>query len=244
MTTLELKSIGVIRSCFTEKFGVPRQSGMIREARGVLKLNPEPEFKEALKHLERFSHIWVLFHFHQHGDKPWRPMIRPPRLDAPRTVGVFASRSPHRPNPVGISAVKLDSIDWNAPGGVELHLSGIDLLNDTPVFDIKPYLPYADSIPEANSGWAESTIPEYEVTYSIESLEDLRILEADRPDVKALITEMLKFDPRPTSQRRATPIEDSGNNGLKFGFHLFDFDVQWRILDGRILVAGLPRLTS
>lgn len=243
MTTLELKPIGVIRSCFTEKFGVPRQSGMIREARGVLKLNPEPEFKDALRHLERFSHIWVLFHFHQHGDKPWRPMIRPPRLDAPRTVGVFASRSPHRPNPVGMSAVKLDSIDWEATGGIELHLSGIDLLNETPVFDIKPYLPYADSIPEANSGWAESTIPEYEVTYAAETQEALRTLEAERPGAQALITEMLKFDPRPTSQRRASPIENRENDGLKFGFHLFDFDVQWRIQGGGIHVVALPRVS-
>ena len=145
--------IGVIRTNFTEKFGVPRQSMMISEALGVLKLHPDPSFRAALNHLDRFTHIWVVFIFHQSVEKGWRPTIRPPRVDAPRKVGVFASRSPHRPNPIGLSAVKLERIDLDAPGGIEIHLSGVDLLDGTPVLDIKPYLPSTDAEAGASMGW-------------------------------------------------------------------------------------------
>src|SRR5690242_18464905 len=103
--------IGTMKTCFTEKFGVPRQSLMVSEARGILKLNPEPAYRSGLNHLEQFSHVWIVFLFHQHETRGWRSTIRPPRIDAPRRVGVFASRSPHRPNPIGLSAVQLDRID-------------------------------------------------------------------------------------------------------------------------------------
>ena len=234
--------IGVIRTNFTEKFGVPRQSMMISEALGVLKLHPDPSFRAALNHLDRFTHIWVVFIFHQSVEKGWRPTIRPPRVDAPRKVGVFASRSPHRPNPIGLSAVKLERIDLDAPGGIEIHLSGVDLLDGTPVLDIKPYLPYADCIKEAGGGWAEGEIPRYRVEFSIESQERLdREATPLHPRIQNLIAQMLEWDPRPTSQRRAMPIEDPLSEGLRFGFRILDFDVQWEIRKSGIRVIDLAR---
>ncbi len=236
--------IGSIRSVFTEKFGVPRQSMMMSEARAILKLNSDPQFSIALNHLENFSHIFVIFIFHQHLEKGWRPTIRPPRLDAPRRVGVFASRSPHRPNPIGISAVKLDRIDRDAPGGIEIHLSGVDLLDGTPVIDIKPYLAYADCIATANAGWAQSAIARYRVTFSPESQRAVEeITRTRQPRFKELVTQMLEWDPRPTSQRRAMPIEEEETQGMVFGTNLFNFDIQWRIENRGIYVLQFIPLT-
>lgn len=232
--------IGVIRTCFTEKFGLPRQSLMVDEARGVLKLNPDPGYRVALNHLDRFSHLWVVFVFHRALEKGWRPTIRPPRVDAPRRVGVFASRSPHRPNPVGMSVVRLERIDLDAPGGIELHLSGIDLMDGTPVLDIKPYLPYADRVEGASGGWAEGEIPRYAVEFSPEALQALSApLAAGHPRLRELVTQMLEWDPRPTSQRRAMPIEAPANEGRRFGFRVLDFDVRWEIRGGGIRVLGI-----
>ena len=232
--------IGVIRTSFTEKFGVPRQSMMIREARGVLKLNPESSYRDALNHLDQFSHVWILFVFHTHLEKGWRPTIRPPRLEAPRRVGVFASRTPHRPNPIGISAVKLDRIDLDAVGGIELHLSGVDFLDGTPVLDIKPYLPFADSIPEANSGWAGSEIPKYRVEFSNESLQAMEAISLERhPRFKELVEQILEWDPRPTSQRRAMPIDSAEMQGMEFGTRILDKDIQWQIKNSSIYVLRL-----
>ena len=223
------QAIGFLKTRFKEKFGVPRQSLMMREARGVLKLKPDPSYAQALLHLEKFSHLWLVFVFHQDMDKPWRPTIRPPRLDAPRKVGLFASRSPHRPNPIGISAVKLESIDLQAPGGIEIHVSGVDLLDGTPILDIKPYLPYADSIVEANAGWAGSEIPKYAVHFSEECEATLQSLKPTPqvPDWRELITQTLEWDPRPTSQRRAMPIESGEFNGMRFGLSICEAEVKW-----------------
>jgi tRNA-Thr(GGU) m(6)t(6)A37 methyltransferase TsaA len=232
--------IGMIRTCFTEKFGLPRQSLMVSEARGVLKLNPDPGYRVALNHLERFSHLWVVFVFHRALDQGWRPTIRPPRVDAPRRVGVFASRSPHRPNPVGMSVVRLERIDLEAPGGIELHLSGIDLMDGTPVLDIKPYLPYADRVEGASGGWAEGEIPRYAVEFAPEALETLRAAPSGaHPRLTDLVTQMLEWDPRPTSQRRAMPIEDPAQEGRCFGFRVLEFDVRWEIRAGGIRVLEI-----
>jgi tRNA-Thr(GGU) m(6)t(6)A37 methyltransferase TsaA len=243
MTPNDYPPIGFISSCFKEKFGVPRQSGMVTEARAILKLNNVPDYKLALSHLEDFSHIWVLFVFHKHTEMKWKPTIRPPRVDAPSKIGVFASRSPHRPNPIGMSAVKLDRIDWLAPGGVEIHLSGVDFLDETPVLDIKPYLPYTDRILEANGGWAEGKITNYPVQFSKESkiiIEEVALTR--HPGFGKLLFEMLQWDPRPTSQKRTHPIEDPKNEGLLFGFHCLDFDVKWKIENQGIYVLELVKV--
>lgn len=240
-----MKPIGFMQTQFKEKFGVPRQVGMVREAKGILKLDANPEFTIALRHLEEFSHIWVIYLFHQHLEKAWRPTIEPPRIGGPKRVGVFASRSPHRPNPVGISAVKLERIDWDAADGVEIHISGHDIMDGTPVIDIKPYLPFADCIPEATSGWAAGDIPQYAVHFSDDASRAIAEYGEHNPRLRELLSEMLKWDPRPTSQRRAMPIEGFGTVWTEkrhFGFRVLDFDVQWEVRDGAIYVLRLIKV--
>ena len=242
--TGSFKPIGYLKTSFQEKFGVPRQSLMVTEARGILKLNADPHYRDALRYLEDFSHVWIIFIFHEHVASAWRPTITPPRIDAPRKVGVFASRSPHRPNPIGLSAVKLEKIDYVAAGGIEIHLSGVDLLNGTPVLDLKPYLPYVDCIPEARGGWTETKIPRYLVQFSAQALLNISHHQGDYPegDLKILIEQMLALDPRPTSQRKTMPISDPKFEGAEFAFRLLHFDVKWRIQNGGILVDRLESL--
>jgi tRNA-Thr(GGU) m(6)t(6)A37 methyltransferase TsaA len=245
MTPDSYSPIGYMKTCFTEKFGVPRQSLMVSEARAILKLNPDPSYRVALNHLEKFTHVWVIFVFHQHLKKSWRPTIRPPRLDGPRRVGVFASRSPHRPNPIGMSALKLDRIDLDAPDGIELHFSGSDIMDGTPVLDIKPYLPFTDRIADAGSGWADSEIIKYPVSFSDESLQSIRSVSHDPTlDLRKLIEQLLEWDPRPTSQRRAMPIQDPKNTGMKFAFRILDFDIHWEIQNQAIHINELRSLKS
>lgn len=230
--------IGVMHTCFNEKFGVPRQSLMVKEARGIIKLNPDPLFAQALHQLESFSHIWVIFSFHK-SEGQWRPRIEPPRTDGPRTVGVFASRSPHRPNPLGLSVVKLEKIDLEANGSIELHVSGVDILSGTPVLDIKPYLPYADCVPQASPGWASQEITRYKVRFSESSLADLLRNESENPRLQALVEEILCWDPRPKSQREAMPIHDPSSEGKIFRFRILQFDVEWKVQEGAICVLHL-----
>lgn len=254
--TYEFAPIGVVRTAFAEKFGIPRQPGMVSEAKGVIELDKHPFFKIACQKLETFSHLWILFVFHEHGARDWKPSIRPPRLGGKKKVGVLASRSPHRPNPIGLSAVKLDRIDFDGPKGVRIHVSGVDLLDGTPVLDIKPYIPFADSIPDAHAGWAAEPIAKFPVTFlpaalaAVERHETRLRAEKSDPtiDLRRMVVEMLELDPRPASQKRKMPPENEDSKGLRFAFTLFDFDVKWEIrgesfavLDLEDLVDGRPR---
>src|SRR5262249_50831961 len=158
-------------------------------------LGKNPDLKTAIRALDQFSHLWIIFVFHEHGSKNWKPSIRPPRLGGAKKVGVLASRSPHRPNPIGLSVVEIASLDADAEGGPEIHVRGVDLLDGTPVLDIKPYVPYADSYPAASAGWAEEAIVRTPVEFSERAelrLKDLKHL----PDLRSLIIEMLGLDPR------------------------------------------------
>lgn len=216
---------------------------MITELVSVIKLNPEPQFHDAIRTLKDFSHLWVVFIFDR-SDSEWRPLITPPRLDAPGRVGVFASRSPHRPNPIGISAVKIERIDESAPGGIEIFCSGLDLLNGTPVVDLKPYVPYVDAIPQAQGAWTESVIPKFEVKFSDEVISQIQALNDryrrfHKGNLQALLAQMLELDPRPTSQREAYSISDPKNEGAKFAFRCFNFDVHWEIRERGIFVSRL-----
>jgi tRNA-Thr(GGU) m(6)t(6)A37 methyltransferase TsaA len=238
----EFRAIGVMRTCFREKFGVPRQSMMMTEARGVVKLNPDPTYREAVRHLEEFSHLWILFVFDRAGTRAWRPFIEPPRVGAPSDVGVFASRSPHRPNPIGMSVVPIERIDLTPKDGVEIHVTGVDILDGTPVLDIKPYLPFADRVENASDGWVVGEIARYAVAFSAESLETLAALsETSYPRLRELITQMLESDPRPTSQRKTTPIGQTASEGAFFAFRVQDLDVRWRIQDGGVYVVSIKR---
>jgi tRNA-Thr(GGU) m(6)t(6)A37 methyltransferase TsaA len=236
--------IGRIRSGFTAKFGVPRQSLLVEEAVGVLKLDPDPRYAEATRDLESFTHVWVVFLFDRNEEGDWRPTIQLPRLEVDHKVGVFASRSPHRPNRIGISAARLGTIDRKAPGGVEIILHGIDILDGTAVLDLKPYVPYADSIPTAGGSWTEPPIRRYPVTLdpghaSLINDSGGRNHHRFRGDPVAFVVRMLELDPRPTPQRETMPIDDPSNEGRRFAFRVLDLDIQWEIRSGGIRVVDV-----
>lgn len=154
---MELSPIAHIRSSFPEKFGVPRQSGLIHALRATVVFLPEYRVPEAFRGLEGFSHLWLVWHFSQIPAGKWSPTVRPPRLGGNRRVGVFASRSPFRPNPIGLSCVELEQVDYAGPEGPKLLVRGADLVDGTPIFDVKPYLPSADCQPSATGGFTDGT---------------------------------------------------------------------------------------
>jgi tRNA-Thr(GGU) m(6)t(6)A37 methyltransferase TsaA len=247
MEAYRFDPIGVLHTCFKEKFGIPRQPGLVTGAQGTIKLGADPLLRTALRELEGFSHLWVIFVFHDQGlgaERTWKPSIRPPRLGGARKVGVLASRSPHRPNPIGLSAVKLERIDLDAPGGVEIHVSGVDVLDGTPVLDIKPYLPYADSIADASAGWAAEPIERVDVEFDETALRAIELRggsgkAARYPRLREMIVEMLSLDPRPAFQKRRMPAGAPEAQGTRYGFRLFEFDVKWEIRDGRFAVLDV-----
>lgn len=150
---MEIQPIARIRSDFSEKFGIPRQSGLVEALRAQIVFEPAYRAREAVRGLEDFSHIWLIWEFTQARRESWSPTVRPPRLGGNRRVGVFASRSPFRPNSLGLSVVRLERVELSADRGPVLHVAGADLLDGTPIYDVKPYVPYADAIPGASGGF-------------------------------------------------------------------------------------------
>jgi tRNA-Thr(GGU) m(6)t(6)A37 methyltransferase TsaA len=234
----EFKPIGHVQSCFKEKFGIPRQPGLVPEAKGIIQLRNDPDLTTAIRLLDGFSHLWLVFVFHQHGSRNWKPSIRPPRLGGSKKVGVLASRSPHRPNPIGISAVTLEKIVLGRAEGTQIHVGGIDLLDGTPILDIKPYIPYADSFPEASTGWVLEPIERVPVDFTPEAMAAILTQESLRgyENLKTLITEMLGLDPRPASQKKHSPRHSPQAQNTRHGFRLFEFDVRWMIQDEKFTV--------
>ena len=197
---MEIGRIGVVRSCFGEKFGVPRQPGLCPSAWGELVFDPEFRREEMLRGLEGFSHFWLIFGFHETAGEGWHPTVRPPRLGGNRRVGVFASRSPFRPNPLGLSLVKLEGIERERPDGPVLRLGGLDLVDGTPVYDIKPYLPYCEALPEAGGGFSSPLAERLEVEIAPEAEEAFSAMPGR---ARALIREALACDPRPAARSEA-----------------------------------------
>ncbi|NLW54642.1 MAG: tRNA (N6-threonylcarbamoyladenosine(37)-N6)-methyltransferase TrmO [Clostridiaceae bacterium] len=208
--------IARVRTPFGEKFGIPRQSGLAAEVSGEIIFEEAFRSPEALRGIEGFSHIWLVWCFSQHAEKDWQPTVRPPRLDGSTRLGVFATRSSFRPNPIGLSLVRLDGVDYEAAEGPILKVSGPDLLDGTPLFDIKPYLPYTDCRPEARSGF----VTEYEWTgLAVEIPPDL--LVKIPPDQQTALREVLAQDPRPAYHRDPERIY-----GLSFAGRNVRFTVQ------------------
>ncbi len=239
MSIVTLSPIGLITSCYKEKFGIPRQPSLVPAATAELILNKDFS-EESVRGLEGFSHIWITFIFHETQNQGWKAMVRPPRLGGNTKVGVFASRSTFRPNPVGLSVVKLLNIEINDAGKVILHLGGCDLLDETPVLDIKPYLPYVDSIPDAKGGYAEAS-PEvlYDVIFTKEAENQcesaqsrLKVIQNKTQIIekeggwllKKLIKQTLQLDPRPSYQKNE-------KSGRIYAMRLYDFDLKWQYCD-------------
>ena len=214
--------IGIIHSCFGEKFGIPRQPGLVPAAHATLELLPPYAQPAAVRGLEGFSHVWVIFEFHGIAAGHWHPTVRPPRLGGNQRLGVFATRTPFRPNPIGLSAVRLDRI-VAMRGRVTLHLTGVDLLDGTPVLDLKPYVPYADHIAEASGGFAaQSPTPPLTVRFSRQA----QAFCAAWPDsdLPVLIHQVLGQDPRPAyAATQSTAV--TRTHGVKLG----GLEVRWKV---------------
>lgn len=201
------KRIAKIYTDFPTKFGLPRQSGMSDALKGTIVFEPEYRRVEAFRGLEGFSHIWLLWEFSEAKRDSWSPTVRPPRLGGNARMGVFATRSPFRPNPIGLSCVKLDAVEQVASLGVVLHVSGIDMMDQTPIYDIKPYLPYTDAYPDAEAGWTASADKRLlDVLFPDELLERLPIEKREG----ALA--FLSHDPRPaySSSDKVYKVEYAG----------------------------------
>ncbi|HVJ16259.1 MAG TPA: tRNA (N6-threonylcarbamoyladenosine(37)-N6)-methyltransferase TrmO [Polyangiaceae bacterium] len=209
---LQLEPIGVVHSPFTEKMQAPRQPGTPESQDGSIELFAGRDFEHALEDLSTFRYIWILFWFDR--AQGWRPKVLPPRSEKRR--GVFATRSPHRPNPIGMSLVELSGID-----GLVLQVKGLDLLEGTPVLDIKPYIPYADSRPDADHGWLdEAVIPKdplaaFDVDFSAAAREQLALLQGFGVELEAPIRQVLSLGPEPHPYRRIRKVEGGGRLALK-----------------------------
>ncbi len=227
---LTLTPIAITRSCFQDKFGVPRQPGLTRHAWADLIIQPPFDREDAFRGLESCSHLWLTFQFHQAIRAEWRPVVRPPRLGGNRKVGVFASRSPFRPNSLGLSVVRNEGLS-RRDGQLVLRISAHDLIDGTPILDIKPYLPFADALPDARIGWADS--PPHErmpVSFSAQAEQQLAELDPNGyPDFRELIEDVVSYDPRPSFRR-------SREEERIYGAHLYDCNVRFRFTSGSVEV--------
>ena len=232
MSTFQFEQIGVIRSPYKEKFAVPRQPGLVKSGGGELHLIAPYNQADAVRGLEDFSHLWVLFIFHQTMEGGWRPTVRPPRLGGNARMGVFATRSTFRPNPVGMSLVELNGIRCQKDQ-VILELGGLDLVDGTPVVDIKPYLPFAEALPDARASYAQQAPQADMPVYFTDALAaELVHLEKRYPRLREFIVDVLAQDPRPAYRKE----EDAGK---AYAVWLLDFNVRWRVTDSGFEVFAL-----
>lgn len=236
MENYTFKPVGIIHSCFKEKFAIPRQPGLVKEATATLTMLPPYNRVEALDGIDEFSHLWLSFVFHATFDHnqqaEWKPKVRPPRLGGNQSVGVFASRSMFRPNPIGLSVVELTGVDRTAATPV-LHLKGVDLLDGTPVLDIKPYLSYVDAVPNARDGFAPDA-PQKKLTVQLSerAQQECTALHDTYPELQQLIVHLLELDPRPAYQEKKTPRSE-------YGMNLYDLNIRWLVNGQNVQVLSI-----
>ncbi|UJF18881.1 tRNA (N6-threonylcarbamoyladenosine(37)-N6)-methyltransferase TrmO [Vibrio sp. SS-MA-C1-2] len=230
MNEYTITPVGHINTPYKEKFAVPRQPNLVPSAHSQLILEGLANTPESVREIEQFSHLWLLFLFDKNLEQGWRPTVRPPRLGGNQRIGVFASRATFRPNSIGMSAVKLERVELKE-GQVILHLSGVDLVDNTPIIDIKPYIPYSDIIEEAEGGFA-SDAPELKtVTFNSASLQQLNST-SHCGYYQQVIMEVLAQDPRPAYKKNKPDTKE-------YAVHLFDFNVTFRINEQQIEVINI-----
>lgn len=224
----ELNIIAHIRTDFTSKFGIPRQSGLVDELEATIIFEPEYRNPDALRGLEEYTHLWILWQFSECMDKEWTPTVRPPRLGGNKRMGVFATRSPFRPNPIGLSCVKLLGIEKTEKYGYVIRVSGADLLDGTPIYDIKPYLPYVDSHPEASNGFA---LDEKAGSLTVDFPEGL--LNTIPIEKQAALIAVLAQDPRPGYQDIPDRI---------YGIEFAGFDIRFTVENKSLTVIEIKNI--
>ena len=222
---MKITPIARIRTDFGSKFGVPRQSGVVDELRARIVFEPAYRNPDALRGMEDFSHLWLIWHFSEVKQEGWSPTVRPPRLGGNTRMGVFATRSPFRPNPLGLSAVRIVGIDLHTPEGPVITVAGADLMDGTPIFDLKPYLAYADSHPDAKGGFVES-LTDRSVTVHCDEAH----LSPLPPETRKSLLAVLAHDPRPTYQNDPDRVY-----GMEFAGH----NVRFTVADGVLTVVEI-----
>ena len=223
---MDISPIAYIRTEFPEKFGIPRQSGLADNLRARIIFEPEYRNQDAVRGLEGFSHIWLIWEFSANKRSCWQPTVRPPRLGGNEHMGVFATRSPYRPNPLGLSCVSLERIDMDDREGPVIHVRGADLMDGTPIYDIKPYIKYADSRPHAVCGYVD-TLPER--TLKVVLPPECSSMVQDKTLIPALV-ETLSLDPRPSYHDDPERV---------YGLSFAGFNVRFKVKDGVLTVVGI-----
>ncbi|MBQ8183408.1 MAG: tRNA (N6-threonylcarbamoyladenosine(37)-N6)-methyltransferase TrmO [Clostridia bacterium] len=214
-----------IKNAYKEKFGVPRQSGLVPSVKSVIVFSEEYRDENVVRGIDQYSHLWLLWGFSENGEN-WSPTVRPPRLGGNKRVGVFATRSPFRPNHLGLSCVKLESVEKTAEGNV-LVVSGADLVDNTPIYDIKPYLPYVDCVPDALGGFSEDHKNDVVDVYFNDDVKNV----LTESQIKEL-SELLSLDPRPSYQNDVERV---------YAFSYDDFEVEFSFDGKRIVVSGIRK---
>lgn len=228
MESYNFKVIARIKSDFPEKFGIPRQSGLLPNLRSTIRFEPEFRNADALRGLEGFSHLWILWIFSENVRDTWSPTVRPPRLGGNKRLGVFATRSSFRPNPIAMSCVKIEEIRLEGTNGPEIIVSGADLMDGTPIVDIKPYLPFTDSVPEAKGGFAED-VKGNNLEVEISSA----LLEKIPAEKREALVQLLGQDPRPHYQDDAERV---------YGFNFSGFEIKFKVSDSKLTVESIQEI--
>ncbi|KAF7780436.1 hypothetical protein PMAN_a1459 [Pseudoalteromonas marina] len=233
MSDYSISAVGHIQSPYKQKFAIPRQPRLVPEAKAKLIFAPDFNREEFVRGIDEFTHIWLLFRFHETADKGYSAMVRPPRLGGNERKGVFATRATFRPNAIGMSAVKLEGIEYKN-GQLSLLLAGIDLLDGTPIIDIKPYLPYSDAMLDASAGFAD-TRPETQM--SVEFTPEVTLFieqQTQYPDLLNFISNVLKQDPRPAYKKQK-------DGEQSYGMTLYDYNICWQVNGEHNLVTSIEK---
>lgn len=223
-----MKIIAKIKTDMPDKFGVPRQSGIVEELTGKIIFEPEYRVCEAVRGLEEFSHLWIIWQFSENLRSSWSPTVRPPRLGGEIRKGVFATRSPFRPNPIGLSCVKIEKIEFTKELGPVISVSGVDMTDDTPIYDIKPYITYTDSRPDAKQSFAGDFI-----NYGLKVDFPEKLLSLIPDEKQAGIIGILRHDPRPAYQDSPDRV---------YGVRYLDFDVHFKVKDNILTVIDIVKI--
>ena len=228
MDHVNIQVIARMHSDFATKFGIPRQSGLVEELRSTIVFEPEFRNPDALRGIEDFSHLWIIWQFSEAVRTGWSPTVRPPRLGGNTRMGVFATRSPFRPNNLGLSSVKLLGVEHTAEFGTVLHVGGADLMDGTPIFDIKPYIPYGDSHPDAKGGFTD-TAGEFllQVEFPDSLLQQLPV------EKRQAAIGVLSHDPRPSYQRKPDRV---------YGLTFAGYDIRFKVVDGILTVEEVTKI--
>lgn len=223
-----MKIIAKIKTDMPDKFGVPRQSGIVEELTGKIIFEPEYRVREAVRGLEEFTHLWIIWQFSENLRSSWSPTVRPPRLGGEIRKGVFATRSPFRPNPIGLSCVKIEKIEFTKELGPVISVSGVDMTDDTPIYDIKPYITYTDSRPDAKQSFAGDFI-----NYGLKVDFPEKLLSLIPDEKQTGIIGILRHDPRPAYQDSPDRV---------YGVRYLDFDVHFKVKDNILTVIDIVKI--